>query len=66
MLCLIYWNYNTLQVSPHAEVYPDKTADISRCHHWLPCEMMSEQGLQKFHTDDFHYAGLFIASDRLK
>ena len=37
-----------------------------RCHHWLPCEMTSEQWLQKFHTDDVHYPGLGIASDRLK
>ena len=42
----------TLQVSPHAEMYPDKTADISRCHHWLPCETTSEQRLQKFQADD--------------
>ena len=55
----------TLQVSPHADMYPDKTADISWCHLWLPCEMTSEQQLQKFHTDHVHYPGLCIASNRL-
>ena len=29
-----------------------KTADISGCHHWFPCEMTSEKWVQKFHTDD--------------
>ena len=31
---------------------PEKTADISRRYHWLPCEMTSEKQAQKFHTDD--------------
>ena len=32
--------------------WPEKTAKISRRHHWFPREMMSEKRLQKFHTDD--------------
>ena len=31
---------------------PEKTADISRRHYWLPREMTSEKQAQKFHTDD--------------
>ena len=31
---------------------PEKTADISRRHHWSPREMTSEKRAQKFHTDD--------------
>ena len=33
---------------------PEKIADISRRHHWLPnpCEMTSQKRPQKFHTDD--------------
>ena len=31
---------------------PEKTADISRRHHWFPREMTSEKRAQKFHTDD--------------
>ena len=30
----------------------EKTADISRRHHWFPREMTSEKRAQKFHTDD--------------
>ena len=30
----------------------EKTADISRRHHWFPREMTSEKQAQKFHTDD--------------
>lgn len=29
-----------------------RNADISRCHHWFPREMMFEQWLKKFHTYD--------------
>ena len=29
-----------------------RNADISRCHHWFPWEMMFEQWLKKFHTYD--------------
>ena len=31
---------------------PEKTADISRRHHWFPRQMTSEKQAQKFHTDD--------------
>ena len=31
---------------------PEKTADISRCHHLFPPEMTSEEREQKFCTDD--------------
>ena len=31
---------------------PDTTADISRRYHWFPRETKSEEGAQKFHTDD--------------
>ena len=31
---------------------PEKTADITRRHHWFPREMTSEKRVQKFHTDD--------------
>ena len=30
----------------------EKTADISGRYHWFPREMKSEEGAQKFHTDD--------------
>ena len=29
---------------------PEKTAAISRYHHWFQCEMTSEEQAQKFHT----------------
>ena len=32
--------------------YPEKTVDILRRHHWFPYKMTSEEGAQKFHTDD--------------
>ena len=32
---------------------PEKTADISRRHHWFPREMTSGKRAQKFNTDDF-------------
>ena len=31
---------------------PEKTADISRRHHWFPREMTSENRVQKFRVDD--------------
>ena len=31
---------------------PEKTANISWRHHWFPCKVMSEEQVQKFHTDD--------------
>ena len=32
--------------------FTEKTADISRRHHWFPRERTSEKRAQKFHTDD--------------
>ena len=44
-----------------------KTADISRRHHWFPCEMTSEKRVQKFHTDEAtDYPDLGSVSDWLK
>ena len=31
---------------------PEKTANISWRRHWFPHKMMSEEQVQKFHTDD--------------
>ena len=45
---------------------PATQASISRCHHWSPREMTSEQRLQKFHTSDFHYPDLGNAPEWLK
>ena len=45
----------------------EKTADISRRHHWFPREMMTEKRAQKFHTDDaLLYPDLGSDSDQLK
>ena len=45
----------------------EKTADIWQCHHWFPCQMMSEKWAQKFHTDDASLprSGYISASDWL-
>ena len=32
--------------------WPEKTASILRCHHWFSHRMMSEERVQKFHTDN--------------
>ena len=49
-------NLELVSVSPIPQVlltaYPEKTANISRRHHWFLCEVMSEKRAQKFHTDD--------------
>ena len=31
---------------------PKKTANIFWHHHWFPCEVMSEEPAQEFHSDD--------------
>ena len=31
-------------------IWPEKTADSSRCHHWFPHKMTSENWPQKFHA----------------
>ena len=41
---------------------PDKTADISRRHHWFPRELTSEKRVHKFHTDDVPLPILITAS----
>ena len=35
-----------------AQIWSEKTANISWCYHWSPREMRSEKLVQKFHTDD--------------
>ena len=44
--------------------YPEKTADILICYHWLPCGMMSENIKHRNSTviDLFHNGGLLIHS----
>ena len=52
---------------------PEKTAEISRRHGWFPCEMVSEERAQKFHTDDVsllysflrrHFVGKQVVASR--
>ena len=47
---------------------PEKTADISRCHHQLFCKMMSEKTAQNFHSDNasLHRSGQCQPTDWLK
>ena len=44
----------------HLKNQPEKTADISRCHHWFPRKMTSEKRVQKFHTDDVWVLIVFL------
>ena len=44
--------FNMAAVSVKRSIVPDKTAEISRRHHWFPNEMTPEKRAKKFHTDD--------------
>ena len=45
---------------------PEKTADISRCHHWFPRKMTSKNECTTSILMTRHYPDLGGASDRLK
>ena len=42
---------------------PEKTANISWRHHWFPHKMMSEEQVQKFHTDDERSASNWLSQE---
>ena len=45
-------NANHILFQKAKYMYLEKTADISRRHHWFLRKMTSEKRAQKFHTDD--------------
>ena len=59
------WNDVTLYVFMKHAKYPNNTADVLRRHHWFPCEMESEDQVQKFHTDDVLLPWSWYCSDWL-
>ena len=48
---------------PRTSRLPEKTAYISRRHHWFPRKMTSEERQQKFYVGDVNYPDLGSASD---
>ena len=50
---------------PRTSRLSEKTAYISRRHHWFPRKMTSEERLQKFSAGDVNYPDLGSASDWL-
>ena len=43
------WRWTGIRVWP--QVWPEKTAEISRRHYWFPRQMTSEKRVQIFHSD---------------
>ena len=46
------WARNKSYFRESITSWPEKSADLSRPHHWFPREMTSENPAQKFHSDD--------------
>ena len=63
-ICLTNTRFSTSNFQkPRTSRLSEKTAYISRRHHWFPRKMTSEERLQKFYAGDVNYPDLGSASD---
>ena len=66
MNCSIFQKFylNELVKLLSLKSWPEKTADILRCHHWFPCEMTTLSSERKNSIlKMYHFSDLGSASD---